>query len=134
MTDWTLETAKHQLLEVCDYIEGVHGEDHKLENNAAFQWLCRRVEANTVELSVLDLNNVQKMLQESAHAVEEMRLIKALTADEGNSVVIHHPNPDFDGPNYAIDYEKAFDFEGRYGGETLLECLQQAAREHLPHE
>ncbi len=38
--NWTLETAKRQLLQTCNYTDD---EYHSLANNVAFLWLCARV-------------------------------------------------------------------------------------------
>ena len=55
-------------------------------------------------------------------------VIGILNQDEGNSVTIFAANPDFSGPNYAI--EVAGDWTNwkaiRYGGETVLEALKKA--------
>ena len=63
----------------------------------------------------------------------EMQLIRKLTKEEVSSVTIHHPNPDFEGPDYVIDYLPPlplFGKEIRYEGETILDCLEQADAAH----
>ena len=62
-----------------------------------------------------------------------MQLIRKLTKEEVSSVTIHHPNPDFEGPNYIIYYRPPlypYGKEIRYEGETILDCLEQADAAH----
>lgn len=62
---------------------------------------------------------------------KEMGLIMQLTVDELTNVTIHHPNPDFGGPAYVVDYTY-WDYDVKHNksvscyGATLLECLQKA--------
>lgn len=68
------------------------------------------------------------VLLELERLVAEMTAIHALRAGEGHSVTILCDNPDFDGPNNAV--EVCADWtdwkERRFTGETLLEALQAA--------
>ena len=61
---------------------------------------------------------------ENAYAV--LTLIEELTEHEGDSLTIHFPNPDFDGPDYLISHSVEFESSNNYEGNTLLECLQKA--------
>lgn len=65
--------------------------------------------------------------------IECLRLIDELRADEGNSVSILCPNPDFNGqPDHAVEVS-AFWHDNldswqtrRFSGDTLLDCLRKA--------
>jgi hypothetical protein len=49
-------------------------------------------------------------------------LMFLLTQEEGSSVIINHPNADFDGPTMRVDLE----YDGQHRtefGETAIECL-----------
>lgn len=62
-------------------------------------------------------------------AIEFVRLIDELTADEGDSVRFVNPNPDFDGHDHIVMVARQFGDEVTYGMETRLECLRFARRE-----
>lgn len=58
---------------------------------------------------------------------ELAELLNALTADEGDSVRLVNPNPDFGGPNATIFVAQEFEErETQYFGETVIECLRKA--------
>ena len=63
-----------------------------------------------------DLDNAPKIVN----------FIHQLTQDEGDSVTITNPNPDFGGPNTGIIVVRDFGPDVRYFGETVLECLEKA--------
>lgn len=51
-------------------------------------------------------------------------LMFLMCQDECSSVLINHPNPDFDGPNMRVDFE----YDGQHRtefGATAIECLLQ---------
>jgi hypothetical protein len=57
-----------------------------------------------------------------------MRLIDQLRAEEATSVVIYSDNPDFEGPNSAIEVSASWTNwqERRFVGDSLLEALRAA--------
>ena len=63
-------------------------------------------------------------------AVEAMRLIDLLRSQEGDCVTIACDNPDFTGPNSAIDCNGAWtDWnDRRFTGDNLLAALRAAAQ------
>ena len=57
-------------------------------------------------------------------------LLAVLTAEEGDSVEICHPNPDFDGPDASIVVRRDFGEDlQQYFGPSVLDCLEQALAE-----
>jgi hypothetical protein len=63
-----------------------------------------------------------------ANAVELAQLLFDLTQDEGDSVEICHPNPDFIGANSAICVVRQFGSPVWYEGESVVDCLRKAKK------
>ena len=61
-------------------------------------------------------------------AIQCMKLIDALRADEADSVTIGCDNPDFQGPNNYIECDGEWTQwrPRRFTGDSVLECLQKA--------
>lgn len=62
-------------------------------------------------------------------AIALWRLIEALSQEEGDSVTILCPNPDFNNlPDYTIECNGSFTEykDQRFSGNSYLECLQKA--------
>ena len=69
------------------------------------------------------------LFREAIIALAEIDIIKKLTTDELEAVTICAPNADFGSDNFAIFYACWIDFhleDVRFGGDTLLDCLEQA--------
>lgn len=87
----------------------------------------------TLSLSPDDMARLEKLLSaeqwEIARAVDCMRAIDALRADEGNEVTILCDNPD-GRPNNAIECCGAWTHWGdrRFEGDTLADTLSAAVR------
>lgn len=60
------------------------------------------------------------------HAKAITTMIFTLTQDEGDSVEICHPNPEFGGPNSTIVVIKEFAPPIQYYGDGIYDCLQKA--------
>lgn len=78
-------------------------------------------------------------LMQPNEAVEMIRLIDLLRAEEGEAVTIYNDNPDFGGPNCRIDCQGAWvdalPLQNQWHpvkaffGDTVLDCLRQAQAE-----
>lgn len=67
--------------------------------------------------------------------VAQVNLQEELTNEEGDILTIYHPNPDFMGHNYMIDYGRNFGaIERTYYGESILDCLKQTKSEFTQKE
>lgn len=68
------------------------------------------------------------MLKSDVENAQELaQLLFDLTRHECDSVEIFHPNADFDGPNSRIRVSTGIDENTNYFGESVLDCLKQAA-------
>ena len=67
------------------------------------------------------------MLKSDVENAQELaQLLFDLTQNEGESVVIYHPNPEFDGPNSMVCVSTDHFNSKCYPGESVLDCLRQA--------
>ena len=70
------------------------------------------------------------MLQSDVDNSKEFtQLVFDLIQEEGFSVEICNPNPDFDGYNSTIFVTNDFNNSVQYFGESVIDCLKQAKKD-----
>lgn len=80
------------------------------------------------------LNSLGEKRISDSDAVEIWRAIEVLTDDEGSTVMVLCPNPDFNGqPNFAIECNGAWTGwnDRRFAADLQVDCFRLAIRRYL---